>query len=518
MLYLDDERGPAEAGRVRRRSRSARRTPGAARARRAGSRWRRRVRAGAGEPPDTFFVGPTPDTEPAAARPARPAQPQPVPAQPGRHGHRQAEAGRAGRQPTVSASMATAALAYSGITVKMLVDKRLDAQLQTMFMVGYQPGAVAHPARPSVRGVVRHARGRGRGRRRRPALHASPRRRLLDRRRLHPRLLRDDGNTVLWLETSAPGPPDRHSYRFERDWEYLAARLSDAASVAAARLGSNAMEARASRTSPCSPSPSALGERLRAERKSRHMTVREIARRVGVSPSLISQIERDKVNPSVSTLWGLVTRARPADGRPVLRRTTAAAACAGRESRRAAGRSRRPGTRSRDQPRDRRTLGAPHRRRATRSSSSSSVVYPPGAASCDEDSLIRHGGKEYGYVTSGRLGVRIGFDEYELGPGWPSRSTLSPAPAVGDRRPAGRGDLGRRRAAERHAWTAHLTVAGFAHTPLVTFTNPARCASTDESRSAERSTHSSDEPEPRAAWRGADDGDGRAVPREAREG
>ena len=47
--------------------------------------------------------------------------------------------------PTVSASMATAALLYSGITVKMLVDKRLDAQLHTMFMVGYQPGAVAHP-------------------------------------------------------------------------------------------------------------------------------------------------------------------------------------------------------------------------------------------------------------------------------------------------------------------------------------------------------------------------------------
>ena len=45
------------------------------------------------------------------------------------------------------------------------------------------------------------------------------------------------------------------------------------------------------------------------------------------------------------------------------------------------------------------------------------VVYPPGAASCDEDSLVRHGGKEYGYVTRGRLGVRIGFDEYELGPG-----------------------------------------------------------------------------------------------------
>ena len=30
---------------------------------------------------------------------------------------------------------------------------------------------------------------------------------------------------------------------------------------------------------------------------------------------------------------------------------------------------------------------------------------------------MRHGGKEYGYVTRGRLGVRIGFDEYELRPG-----------------------------------------------------------------------------------------------------
>src|SRR5689334_12525966 len=50
-----------------------------------------------------------------------------------------------------------------------------------------------------------------------------------------------------------------------------------------------------------------LGERLRAERQRAGMTVREVAARIGVSPSLISQIERDKVNPSVSTLWSLVT-------------------------------------------------------------------------------------------------------------------------------------------------------------------------------------------------------------------
>ena len=45
------------------------------------------------------------------------------------------------------------------------------------------------------------------------------------------------------------------------------------------------------------------------------------------------------------------------------------------------------------------------------------VVYPVGAESCPHDALVTHGGREYGYVTSGRLGVRVGFDEYQLGPG-----------------------------------------------------------------------------------------------------
>ena len=127
--------------------------------------------------------------------------------------------------PTVSASMATAALAYSGITVKMLVDKRLDAQLQTMFMVFYQPGAVAHPhdhpfeesyfmldgevevvadgERYTLRSGDVFWTGVG-------CIHA---------------FYETKGNTVLWLETSAPGPPDQHSYRFERDWSHLAEHL-----------------------------------------------------------------------------------------------------------------------------------------------------------------------------------------------------------------------------------------------------------------------------------------------------
>src|SRR3954468_22041487 len=52
---------------------------------------------------------------------------------------------------------------------------------------------------------------------------------------------------------------------------------------------------------------SKVGGRLRATRESLGISLRELARRVGVSPSLVSQIELDRVNPSVSTLYSLVT-------------------------------------------------------------------------------------------------------------------------------------------------------------------------------------------------------------------
>lgn len=162
------------------------------------------------------------------------------------------------------------------------------------------------------------------------------------------------------------------------------------------------------------PQPSKIGERLRAERKRTGMTVRQVAARIGVSPSLISQIERDKVNPSVSTLWGLVTvlgltmgdlfadveapPGRTASGSPAAGPVTV------------------PGGRAVIN-----LESGVHWERLTAATDPLvefvSVVYPPGAESCDAESLMRHGGKEYGYVISGRLGVRIGFDEYELGPG-----------------------------------------------------------------------------------------------------
>src|SRR4051794_34483056 len=55
------------------------------------------------------------------------------------------------------------------------------------------------------------------------------------------------------------------------------------------------------------PSPAEVGERLRERRKELSISVRELARRVAVSPSLISQIENGKTSPSVGTLYAIVT-------------------------------------------------------------------------------------------------------------------------------------------------------------------------------------------------------------------
>jgi transcriptional regulator with XRE-family HTH domain len=45
-----------------------------------------------------------------------------------------------------------------------------------------------------------------------------------------------------------------------------------------------------------------LGQRIRTVRRRRHVTMRELAARAGLSVSLISQVERGRTNPSISTL------------------------------------------------------------------------------------------------------------------------------------------------------------------------------------------------------------------------
>jgi transcriptional regulator with XRE-family HTH domain len=48
-----------------------------------------------------------------------------------------------------------------------------------------------------------------------------------------------------------------------------------------------------------------MGERLREARQARNLSLRTPAERLGVSPSLISQIETGRANPSVSTPYAI---------------------------------------------------------------------------------------------------------------------------------------------------------------------------------------------------------------------
>lgn len=127
----------------------------------------------------------------------------------------------------VSASMRTALLVYSGITVKMMVDTDLGAQLSTMFMVQYEPRGVAgahdHPLEETyliLEGEV-DANFDGESYRLRAGdcawagvgcVHS---------------FSNPGPGVVRWLETQAPQPSARHSYRFARDWEYLRSAIAD---------------------------------------------------------------------------------------------------------------------------------------------------------------------------------------------------------------------------------------------------------------------------------------------------
>jgi transcriptional regulator with XRE-family HTH domain len=155
----------------------------------------------------------------------------------------------------------------------------------------------------------------------------------------------------------------------------------------------------------------ALGAQIRRRRQEAGLTVRGLATRVGVSPSLISQIERGRATPSVATLWSIATELHL----PVADLFSTSEAEAGRN----AGSAGPPAPVQPYETRRAITLaGGVRWERLTTTPDSEVdfvyVVYPPGAESCPKDALTRHGGREFGYVVQGTLAVEIGFDEYVL--------------------------------------------------------------------------------------------------------
>jgi transcriptional regulator with XRE-family HTH domain len=156
-----------------------------------------------------------------------------------------------------------------------------------------------------------------------------------------------------------------------------------------------------------------IGARIHEQRGGAGLSIRAVSRRAGVTPSLISQIENGKVNPSVGTLYRLAEalevpvdsffRSDPQPAAPVTRRPAPAPeplapgaleqAIVTRRTRKAitlAG-----GVRW--------ELLRPPEEAAAEDLEIMEVVYPTGSESASE--LISHCGREYGLVLEGRRDV-----------------------------------------------------------------------------------------------------------------
>jgi transcriptional regulator with XRE-family HTH domain len=161
-----------------------------------------------------------------------------------------------------------------------------------------------------------------------------------------------------------------------------------------------------------------IGGHLRESRQARNLSLRELAQRLGVSPSLISQIETGRANPSVSTLYAIATELdvsldellfgdrRPASPTPATEPSgdTADEKLQRAESRKSI----------------RLASGVVWERLTPLSEPGVEflyVTYEVDGASSPNGSFQRHEGHEWGYVLEGRLEVKIGFDEYVLDPG-----------------------------------------------------------------------------------------------------
>jgi transcriptional regulator with XRE-family HTH domain len=163
-----------------------------------------------------------------------------------------------------------------------------------------------------------------------------------------------------------------------------------------------------------------IGDRLRDERTKAGISQRELARRLGLSPSLISQLESGLSKPSVGTLYAIVTELdlsldkllRGADHSPSTSSPGGKAAVAN------------GGPSPLVHPDDRESIDLDSGVRWEQLSRDTDqgidflhAVYEVGGASTPDESLMRHNGKEYGFIISGRLGIQLGFDTYELDPG-----------------------------------------------------------------------------------------------------
>ena len=167
-----------------------------------------------------------------------------------------------------------------------------------------------------------------------------------------------------------------------------------------------------------------MGDRLREARHARGMSLRRLARVLGVSPSLISQVETGRAKPSVNTLYAMASELGVSldvllfMDTPALVPSDTRGAVAGEPPEPMLPHD--PVQRASSRMSIRLGSGVVWERLTTESIRNVDflfVTYEVGGASSPADSFQRHSGQEWGYVLSGALRVTIGFDEFVLGPG-----------------------------------------------------------------------------------------------------
>jgi transcriptional regulator with XRE-family HTH domain len=149
-----------------------------------------------------------------------------------------------------------------------------------------------------------------------------------------------------------------------------------------------------------------MGSLMRQRREAIGLGVRELARRIGVSPSLVSQVERGLAMPSVSTLYA-VARVLEISLDELFE--TAAQMSTGALV-----------TRGGERPTIHLELGISWEQLFRDDSGAIELlrsVYPPGSESCPPSQMISHVGEEMGYVLRGTLHVTVGDEQFVLGPG-----------------------------------------------------------------------------------------------------
>lgn len=158
-----------------------------------------------------------------------------------------------------------------------------------------------------------------------------------------------------------------------------------------------------------------IGDRLRAERSRVGISQRELARRLGLSPSLISQLESGQSLPSVGTLYAIVTELGVSLDRLMRGDQVPDGSSAAGEPKSTRSPVVHPGERA--------TIDLDSGVRWEELAASEDgidfieAIYEVGGASTPDPSLMRHQGREYGYIVRGTLSVQIGFEEHELRPG-----------------------------------------------------------------------------------------------------